>query len=134
MAFPQRCWTARLTGAPYLSWTYHRTRPDYPHAQCPGPSSEARSSSNSSVRTQLRILEEKGVIEHETLDGKFIYKPLDRREDAAENALASVVKTFFRGSISQTVASLITQGEAKLSPREISEIEKLIAHAKENGQ
>ena len=92
------------------------------------------SPSNSSVRTQLRILEEKGVIGHETLDGKFIYKPLDRREDAAENALASVVKTFFRGSISQTVASLITQGEAKLSPREISEIEKLIAHAKENGQ
>ena len=90
--------------------------------------------SNSSVRTQLRILEGKGVITHEVTDGKFVFMPLAAREDAAGNALASVVKTFFSGSVSQTVASLITQGEAKLSSSEISEIERLIAQAKEEGR
>ena len=92
------------------------------------------SPSNSSVRTQLRILEEKGVIGHEVEDGKFIFKPIDAREDAAGNALASVVKTFFRGSISQTVASLITQSESKLSSKELNELEQLIAKAKEEGR
>ena len=90
--------------------------------------------SNSSVRTQLRILEEKGVIGHEVEDGKFIYKPVDAPEAAAESALASVVKTFFRGSITQTVASLITQKESKLTSDELSELERLIAKAKEAGR
>lgn len=90
--------------------------------------------SNSSVRTQLRILEEKGVVTHEVIEGKFVYKPLDDRAKAAESALASVVKTFFRGSISQTVASLITHNESKLSPEELAELESLIAKAKEEGR
>ncbi len=90
--------------------------------------------SNSSVRTQLRILEEKGVVTHEVIEGKFVYKPIDDRETAAESALASVVKTFFRGSISQTVASLLTQHESKLSSEELSELEQLIAKAKEEGR
>jgi len=90
--------------------------------------------SNSSVRTQLRILEGKGVITHIVVDGKFIYKPTDARADAAESALATVVKTFFQGSISQTVASLITQSEAKLSKDELDELEQLIAKAKEEGR
>ena len=92
------------------------------------------SPSNSSVRTQLRILEEKGVVGHDVEDGRFIYNPLDAREDAAGNALASVVKTFFSGSISQTVASLITQNEVKFSHKELSELESLIAKAKEEGR
>src|SRR5437016_3804220 len=90
--------------------------------------------SNSSVRTQLRILEEKGVVIHEVVDGKFVYKPLNEREEAAETALASVVKTFFKGSISQTVAALISSDESKLSAKELSELETLIAKAKEEGR
>lgn len=90
--------------------------------------------SNSSVRTHLRILEEKGVVTHSVVDGKFIYRPVNAPEDAAGSALASVVKTFFKGSISQTVASLISGGEAKLSQSELQELEELIARAKEEGR
>lgn len=90
--------------------------------------------SNSAVRTQLRILEEKGVVKHDEVDGKFIYAPAHDRNDAAESALSTVVSTFFRGSISQTVAALLTQKEAKLNPDEVKELEALIAKAKEEGR
>jgi predicted transcriptional regulator len=90
--------------------------------------------SNSSVRTQLRILENKGLVIHEVASGQFLFTPIDAREDAGENALASVVKTFFSGSITQTVASLLTQGESKLTQYELSELENLIARAKEEGR
>lgn len=90
--------------------------------------------SNSSVRTQLRILEEKNLIHHEEIEGKFIYTPVHAKEEAAESALSSVVKTFFRGSISQTVAALISSSDANLSEAELAELEKLIAKAKEEGR
>lgn len=90
--------------------------------------------SNSSVRTQLRVLEQKGVVTHTVVDGTFVFKPTDERQDAAGSALESVVKTFFQGSITQTVASLINQNEAKLSDAELTELESLIAKAREEGR
>ncbi len=90
--------------------------------------------SNSSVRTQLRVLEQKGVVTHTVADGTFVFRPADDREDAAGNALDSVVKTFFQGSITQTVASLISQNETKLTDDELSELESLIAKAREEGR
>lgn len=88
--------------------------------------------SNSSVRTQLRILEEKGVVRHEEQEGKFVYSPAHAREEAAEAALGTVVTTFFKGSISQTVAALISKGE--VNEEELSELEALIKKAKEEGR
>ncbi|MBS1702046.1 MAG: BlaI/MecI/CopY family transcriptional regulator [Armatimonadetes bacterium] len=94
----------------------------------------AGSPSNSSVRTQLRILEQKGVVSHDVVDGAFVFRPTEAREQAAESALSNVVKTFFQGSISQTVASLISQNESSLTDDELAEIEALIAKAKEEGR
>lgn len=90
--------------------------------------------SNSSVRTQLRILEEKGAVRHEAVDGKFVYSPVHDKEDAAESALSTVVSTFFKGSISQAVAALLSQKEAKLPPAELQELEALIKKAQEEGR
>ena len=90
--------------------------------------------SNSTVRTKLRVLEEKGIVSHVEQDGVFIYSPCNDRESAAGSALANVVKTFFQGSVSQTMANLITNQESKLSNEELSEIEKLIAEAKREGR
>lgn len=90
--------------------------------------------SNSSVRTHLRILEEKGVIRHEEVDGKFVYFPVQRKRDVAESALKRVVSTFFRGSVTQAVATLLTNSEARLSSAEIAELEALVQQAKENSK
>lgn len=90
--------------------------------------------SNSSVRTQLRILEEKGAVRHEAVEGKFVYSPVHDREEAAESALSTLVTTFFKGSITQAVAALLTQKEAKLDAGDLAELEALILKAKEDGR
>ncbi len=52
--------------------------------------------SNSTVRTLLRILEEKGKLTHHEVDGRFIYMPVVPRVSAARQALDGVMKTFFQ--------------------------------------
>lgn len=90
--------------------------------------------SNSTVRTRLRVLEQKGVVRHEEQGGHFVFHPVHKTEEAAGTALTSVVKTFFKGSISQTVAALLTNKEAQVSKEELDELEQLIAKAKEEGR
>ncbi len=88
------------------------------------------SPSNSTVRKLLTILEERGHVRHEEIDGKFFYSPTHPREDAGRSVLRSAVETFFAGSMANTVAALLTDGK-KLSASELSRIEELIRKAKE---
>jgi len=85
--------------------------------------------SNSTVRTLLRILEEKGQLVHEGLDGKYVYRPAVPQDSEGRNALGRVIDTFFKGSVSQTVAALLDERE-RLGADEIEELERLIAKAK----
>lgn len=90
--------------------------------------------SNSTVRTLLRILEEKGQLSHSVENGRFVYHPTEPGQTAAKTELSKIVRLFFRGSVSQTVAALIQESEAKLSQDELSELESLIAKAKREGR
>ncbi|HLK13384.1 MAG TPA: BlaI/MecI/CopY family transcriptional regulator [Fimbriimonadaceae bacterium] len=90
--------------------------------------------SNSTVRTLLRILETKGQLFHVELEGKFVYSATTPRPSAARTALSGVVKTFFRGSVSDVMATLISEEGASLSDEELSELEQMIRRAKEEGR
>lgn len=90
--------------------------------------------SNSTVRTLLRILEGKGQILHEEQDGKFIYSASTPRPSAAKSALSNVLRTFFRGSVSDVMATLISEEGAKLTDAELSELQQMIQRAKEEGR
>src|SRR6185436_12684945 len=59
--------------------------------------------SYSTVRTQLRVLEEKGHARHEEDGVRFVYTPVVRRQTARRSALRHVVDTFFEGSTTQVV-------------------------------
>src|SRR5215813_2303745 len=73
--------------------------------------------SYSSVRTLLRLLEERGHVKH-TVDGqRYIYAPAVARSDARRSALSHLVKTFFAGSVEQAVAALVDR--SKLSAEEL---------------
>jgi len=87
------------------------------------------SPSNSTVRKLLTILEEKGHVRHEEVDGKFVYSPTHARDEAGRSVLREAVETFFAGSMANTVAALLTDGK-RLSPSELSRIEDLIRAAK----
>src|SRR3954469_4412148 len=54
--------------------------------------------SYSTVRTQLRVLEEKGHVRHEEEGLRYVYSPAVPRRAARKSALRHVVDTFFEGS------------------------------------
>ncbi|MBM3751255.1 MAG: BlaI/MecI/CopY family transcriptional regulator [Acidimicrobiia bacterium] len=84
----------------------------------------------STVRTQLRVLEQKGHVRHGQEGVKFVYTPVVKRQVARKSALRHVVETFFEGSPEKAVAALLGGEAAKLSDAELARIADLIAKAK----
>src|SRR5574341_1527325 len=62
------------------------------------------SPSYSTVRTQLRVLEEKGHVKHEEEGLRYVYMPAVPRHAARRSALKHLVDTFFDGSAEKVVA------------------------------
>src|SRR5919201_1577923 len=59
--------------------------------------------SYSTVRTQLRVLEEKGHVRHEEQGLRYVYLPAVPRHAARKSALRHLVDTFFDGSAEKVV-------------------------------
>lgn len=89
--------------------------------------------SYSTVRTQLRVLEEKGHVTHEDDGVRYVYMPAVPRRAARKSALRHLVDTFFDGSSEQVVAALLGGEGARLSERELQRIAELIAKARKEG-
>jgi len=92
------------------------------------------SPSNSTVRTLLRILEEKKQVKKTEEDGKYIYFAAYPRDKAAKSALSGVVDTFFRGSVTDVVATLLDDKKNRLSGDELDQLQAMIDKAKEEGR
>jgi predicted transcriptional regulator len=90
--------------------------------------------SYSSVRAMLRYLEDKGYVRHEEDGPRYAYLPTAAKAEVSKSAIGHVVRTFFDGSVSNAVATLI-QG-APLSQDEYERLSKLLDEAapKEDGQ
>jgi predicted transcriptional regulator len=89
--------------------------------------------SYSTVRTQLRVLEEKGHVTHEEEGVRFVYVPAVPRRAARKSALRHLVDTFFDGSAEQVVAAVLGGETARLSEEELNRIAELVAKAKKEG-
>src|SRR5512132_4070766 len=63
--------------------------------------------SDSTVRTQLRVLESKGHVRHEEEGLRFVYLPAVPRRAARRTALRHVIETFFDGSAERVVGALL---------------------------
>jgi predicted transcriptional regulator len=87
----------------------------------------------STVRTQLRVLEEKGHVRHTEQGLRYVYAPAVPRHAASKSALRHVVHTFFDGSAERTVAALLGGEASGLSEEELDRIAKLIAKARKEG-
>ena len=88
----------------------------------------------STVRTQLRILEEKGHVRHEEVGLRYVYAPAVPRHAARRTALKHLVDTFFDGSAAQVVAALLGNEATRLTDEDLSRIGDLVARAKKGGQ
>ncbi|HYL83377.1 MAG TPA: BlaI/MecI/CopY family transcriptional regulator [Candidatus Angelobacter sp.] len=84
----------------------------------------------STVRAQLRVLEEKGHVRHEEHGLRYVYVPCVPREVARRSALRHLVETFFEGSTEKTVAALLGGEVLKISSEELDRLAGLIAKGK----
>lgn len=88
------------------------------------------SPSYSTVRTQLRVLEEKGHVRHDAQGLRYVYAPRVPRHSARRSALKHLVDTFFEGSGAKVVAALLGGDAARLSDEELERIADLIEDAR----
>lgn len=96
------------------------------HKQMPDPPSYT------TVRTLMRLLEEKGHLKHKQDGPRYVYMPTLPREQASESALKQILGTFFNGSPTKAVAALLEQEE--LSNTELDELDQLLADARKKGR
>jgi len=90
--------------------------------------------SYSSVRTILRILEEKGYVRHQEEAGRYVYAPRVKREKATRSALAHLLDTFFEGSAEKAVITLLDSSASSLSAEELDRIEQMIDKVRKAGR
>jgi len=86
--------------------------------------------SYSTVRTQLRVLEEKGHVRHEEQGLRYVYEPAVPRHAARRSALRHLVHTFFDGSAEQVVQALLGGEGARLTDEQLDRIARLVARAR----
>ena len=87
----------------------------------------------STVRTQLRVLEQKGHVRHEQDGVRFVYLPAIPRHAARKSALRHVVETFFDGSPEKAVAALLGGEAAKLSEEQLERIAAILEKTRKEG-
>ena len=90
--------------------------------------------SYSAVRALLRILEQKGHVKHEEIEGKYVFMPTVHREKAKRSAIRHLVQTFFDGSSEEAVAALLDSSSSKLSDSELDRLQQLIEKARRGGK
>jgi predicted transcriptional regulator len=86
--------------------------------------------SDSTVRTQLRVLEQKGHVRHEEEGTKYVYLPVVPRRVVRKSALKHMMNTFFDGSAEKVVAALLGPDGGSLTDEELDRIAALVAKAR----
>jgi BlaI family transcriptional regulator, penicillinase repressor len=82
------------------------------------------------VRTFLRILEEKGYVEHRKAGREFVYRPTRPRGIEGRSALRHVLQTFFDGSLERAVGAYLHGPGAKPDADELKRLASIIQEAK----
>lgn len=86
--------------------------------------------SNSAVRSYLRALEAKGFLRHDEEGVRFVYRPTRERDAVARVEATRLLKTFFGGSVSGVLATLLTEKEVDVSAEELDEMRRMIEEAR----
>ena len=90
--------------------------------------------SNSTVRTLLRVLVEKGHIRHRQDGPRYVYEPVVPRSRARRSALRRVVSTFFDDSPESLVETLLDMKSRSLTDEQLDRLSELIERARKEGR
>lgn len=90
--------------------------------------------SYSAVRGMLRLLEEKGHLDHEQEGIRHVYFPTVPRDDIRESAMRHLLRTFFAGSKAAAMAALLDATEEPSTEEELDALARIIEEAREQEQ
>lgn len=85
-----------------------------------------------SVLTTVRVLEQKGYVEHRQEGRAFVYRPVVAEEEAGRSEIRHLIGRFFGNSREQLVLSLLGDGE--LTAEELQTLKKAIDEAAPDGE
>ena len=88
----------------------------------------------SAVRSILRILGEKQLIAYKEDGPRYVYFPAQPTENARDEALRHVVRTYFAGSPEQAVTALLRIADATLDDAEVAKLRDRIRNARLDGR
>jgi BlaI family penicillinase repressor len=80
---------------------------------------------DSTIRTVLRRLEEKGYVSHKTEGRTFIYQASDARQNVAVRAVKGIIDRFCGGSVEQLVLGMVDN--AVLDQKQLERLARKIA-------
>lgn len=80
-----------------------------------------------SVLTTIRILEQKGYVEHRQEGRAFVYRPCVAEQEASRSEVRHVLSRFFGNSRERLLLSLL--GDEEISPAELQRLKDAIESA-----
>jgi BlaI family transcriptional regulator, penicillinase repressor len=88
----------------------------------------------SAVRSVLRILGEKKLIRFKEDGPRYVYYPAQDTEEARDDVLAHVVRTYFAGSPEQAVTALLRMSDVDMKADDIERLRASIRNARKIGR
>ena len=88
----------------------------------------------SAVRSILRILGEKQLIEFKEDGPRYVYYPAAPTDQAQADVLQHVVRTYFAGSTEQAVTALLRLSDARIPDEELNTLRERIRKARQSGR
>jgi BlaI family transcriptional regulator, penicillinase repressor len=82
----------------------------------------------STVRTVLRRLEEKGYVRHETEGRTFLFSAATRADQVAQRGVRGLANWLYQGSVADLLVGFA--GADDLTPQELDRLAELIDHAR----
>jgi len=94
--------------------------------------SRKRDLKETSVRTILRRLEQKGYLRHEEQGRAYLYRAVEPARSLAARAVRQIIDSFCKGSVEELVSGMV---EAKvLSKDELESLEEYVRERRKGGK
>jgi len=90
--------------------------------------------SYSSVRATLRVLEDKGHVQHDYEGRSYVYRPTLEPERARRAALTELVQTYFDGSAENAAAALLRMSDTRIERATVERLAGEIERAQREGR
>jgi len=98
--------------------------------ECREALATSRPMKDSTIRTVLRRLEEKGYLTHKVEGRTYVYRASDARQNVAVRAVRGIIDRFCGGSAEQLVLGMVDN--AVLNPKQLERLAQKVAENENN--